>query len=102
VTLSGAVLLRLAQPNLTPLLCRGGRASCLTALVEMFDDLAHVGLALLFAGGRADRVEGVGRLDEDGIVDDDLGVGPAGRETGMARLVLQRTCQMNGMGEGRE
>lgn len=70
-------------PNLTPLLCRGGRAGCLAALVEMLDDLAHVGLALLFTGRRADCVECVRRLDEDGIVDDDLGVGPAGRETRM-------------------
>jgi hypothetical protein len=101
VTLSGAVLLRLAQPNLTPLLCRGGRTSCLAALVEMLDDLAHVGLALLFAGGRADRVESVGRLDEDGIVDDDLGVGPAGRETGMARSVLQE-CRPNEWYGGRK
>jgi hypothetical protein len=55
----------------------------------MLDDLAHMGLALLFAGGRADRVECVGRLDEDGIVDDDLGVGPAGRETGMVGSVFR-------------
>ena len=49
----------------------------------MLDDLAHVRLALLFAGGCADRVERVGRLDEDGVVDDDLGVGPAGGEAGV-------------------
>jgi hypothetical protein len=46
----------------------------------VLDDLAHMGLALLFACRRADGVECVRRLDEDGVVDDDLGVGPAGGE----------------------
>jgi hypothetical protein len=55
----------------------------------MLDDLADVGLALLFTGGRANCVECVGRLDEDGIVDNNLGVGPAGRETGMVGSALR-------------
>lgn len=46
----------------------------------MLDNLAHVRFALGLVGGRLDVLEGVGREDEDGVVDDDLRVCPAGGE----------------------
>ena len=62
---------------------RSSSARGLLALVVVLDDLADVGFTLSLVRGCADAFEGVGRLDEDRVVDDNLSICPASREAFM-------------------
>lgn len=71
---------------------RSTRCSCpstLLALVVALDHFAYKRLAWCLVRWSFDAVKCVGRRDEDGIVDDDLGVCPSGWQ---AKRVSARPC----------
>lgn len=67
----------------------GRTGSSLLTLIVVFNDFANVGFGLGFVGGGFDVVEGVRGLDEDGVVDYDLGIGPAGWEAVKSRVSFE-------------
>ena len=56
-------------------------SSILLALEILFHDFADLSNTLLFSSGSLDIFDGVGGQDEDSVVNNNLGISPAGGQT---------------------